>query len=197
MKPLRFVFCLLGLSLGMASFCIGQDYSLPYFMSKVSSGAGELSKAERTELLNRIEEMLSRARRSNGRITQTIQAGEMEIRYQEGKFWMGRLEADQSSVENATEQIRILREKPSVLASVRLYKSLRDLAFNFNAYINVSAFVSFVGDLAPEVGMWADPVFYQLFLLPQVQGKGLEAKGNSNKGKKPEAKPRKPEGSQR
>jgi hypothetical protein len=197
MKSVRFIFCLLGFSLGLASFCFGQGYPLPYFMAKVSSGATELSKTERTELLNRIEEIVNRVRRSNGRITQTIQAGEMEIRYQEGKFWMGRLEADQSTVEDAAQQIRILREKPSLLASVRLYKSLRDLAFNFNAYNNVSVFTSFVGDLAPEVGMWADPVFFQLFLLPQVQGKGLEARGNSNKGTKPEVKPRKPEGTQR
>jgi hypothetical protein len=61
----------------------------------------------------------------------------------------------------------LLKEKPNHLAaSIKLYKSLRDLSVNFNAYNNMPLLSAYVGDLAPEIELWADPVFYKLYLLP-------------------------------
>jgi hypothetical protein len=85
----------------------------------------------------------------------------------------------------------LLKGKPTdLVASVKLYKSLRDLSANFNAYNNRPSFSALVGDLAPEMELWGDPVFYQLYLLPLAQMKGAE-KSPPPKGK-PVPKVKKP-----
>jgi hypothetical protein len=48
----------------------------------------------------------------------------------------------------------------------------------------VSYFSAHVGDLALELELWTDPVFYKLYLLPLAQSRSVEAKSPS-KGKKP------------
>jgi hypothetical protein len=85
-----------------------------------------------------------------------------------------------------------LREKPThLIGSIKLYKSLKDLSSNFNAYNNMPLFSALVGDLAPEMELWADPVFYRLYLLPLARLKDLGA-GTAQKGKKPASKVKKP-----
>jgi hypothetical protein len=55
-----------------------------------------------------------------------------------------------------------------------------------------------VGDLAPEMELWTDPVFYQLYLLPLARARDKEAESKSPppppppKDKKPAAKEKKP-----
>jgi len=72
------------------------------------------------------------------------------------------------------------------------------LAENFNAYNNVPSFSAWVGDLAPEMELWTDPVFYQLYLLPLARAKDKEAESKppqpqpAPKEKKPAAKVKKP-----
>jgi hypothetical protein len=69
----------------------------------------------------------------------------------------------------------LLREKPAhLVASIKLYKSLKDLSSNFNGYNNLSSFSASVGDFAPEMELWADPVFYKLCLLPLARSKDVE-----------------------
>jgi hypothetical protein len=88
------------------------------------------------------------------------------MEYQEGKFWMAKLEEDRGSIETGMQQLKLLKEKPNHLAgSIMLYKSLRDLSVNFNAYNNMPLLSAYVGDLAPEIELWGDPVFYKLYLL--------------------------------
>ncbi|MFB3887241.1 MAG: hypothetical protein ACE144_18610 [Thermodesulfobacteriota bacterium] len=177
---------------GLVSFGFAEDFSLHYFLEKVSSQKVELAKKEREELFNRIDEVFQQAREIHSKLLQTIQTGETEIRYQEGKFWMSKLEEDRGTIENGIQQIKLLKDKPSDLAaSVKLYKSLRDLSSNFNAYNNTPLFSALVGDLAPEMGLWADPTFYQLCLLPLAQMKGTE-KSPPPKVKKPTPKEKKP-----
>jgi hypothetical protein len=168
------------------------DYHLQHFLAKASSEKNELSKDERKELLNRINEVVEETRQIHTKLTQAIQTGEVEIRYQEGKFWMSKLEEDQRSIEIGTQQIKLLREKPThLVASIKLYKSLKDLASNLNAYNNMPLFSGLVGDLAPEMELWADPVFYKLYLLPLAQLKDPE-KVPPQKEKKPIPKGKKP-----
>ncbi len=163
-----FIFCL-------SCICFAEDYHLQYFLTKISSQKNELSKNEKTELLNRVDEIFQQARQIHSKLIQTIQTGEMEIRYQEGTFWMSKLEEDQGSIENGTQQVKLLREKPMHLtASIKLYKSLKDLSSNFNAYNNMPSFSALVGDLAPEMELWADPIFYRIYLLPLAQLKDVE-----------------------
>jgi hypothetical protein len=70
-----------------------------------------------------------------------------------------------------------LREKSThLLASIKLYKSLNDLSKNFNAYNNMPSFSALVGDFAPEMELWADPVFYKLHLLPLAHLRDKEMK---------------------
>ena len=186
------LFFLAILFLGLASFCFAEDYPLQYFLAKTSSKVGELSKKERTELLNRIDEVMEQAQQTHLELIQAIQTGEMDIRYQEGKFWMSKLEEDQRSIENVNQQLKLLKEKPMhLVASVKLYKSLKDLSSNFNAYNNMPSFSALVGDLAPEMELWADPVFYKLYLLPLANLKDPE-KSPSLKEKKPIPKGKKP-----
>jgi hypothetical protein len=88
------------------------------------------------------------------------------MEYQEGKFWMAKLEEDRGSIETGMQQLKLLKEKPNHLAgSIKLYKYLKDLSVNFNTYNNMPLLSAHVGDLAPEIELWADPVFYKLYLL--------------------------------
>ncbi len=191
MRHWRF-FGLVVLFFGLVSFCFAGDFPLQYFLTKVSSQKVALSKNEREELLNRIDEVFQQAQQIHSRLTQTIQAGEMEIRYQEGKFWMSKLEEDQGSIENGIQQMKLLRKRPThLVASIKLYKSLKDLSSHFNAYNNMSSFSALVGDLAPEMELWADPIFYRLYLLSLAELKDAE-KAPSQQEKKPVPKGKKP-----
>jgi hypothetical protein len=170
---------------GLVSLGFAEDYPLQYFMTKVSSKSSELSKKERTELLNRLNGVMEQARQIHTKLVQAIQTGEIDIRYQEGNFWMAKLEEDRESTEMGIQQLKLLREKPThLVASIRLYKSLKDLSSNFNAYNSMQLFSALVGDLAPEMELWADPVFYKLYLLPLARLKDKEI-GPSQKEKKP------------
>jgi hypothetical protein len=180
------------LFLGLASLSQAEDYSLQYFLSKASSKKIELSKKEITELFNQLDEVMKKAQKIRTQLIKAIQIGETDVRYQEGRFWMSKLEEDRESIETAIQQIKFLREKSThLLASVKLYKSLKDLSSNFNAYNNISFFSALVGDLAPEMELWADPVFYKLYLLPLVRLKDTETKIPQKEGK-PAPKEKKP-----
>ena len=160
---------------GLATLGRAEDYSLQYFISKTSSKTIELSKKEKTELFNQLDELIKQAQEIRTRLIQALQVGETDVRYQEGKFWMAKLEEDRGSIESGFQQIKLLREKPNgLIASIRLYKSLRDLSSNFNAYNNLPSFSALVGDFAPEMELWADPVFYELCLLPLARLKDVE-----------------------
>ena len=183
-----------GLILFLGFVYVGEavDYSLPYFLSKASSKTIDLSKKEKMELLNQLEEVLKQAQGIRLKLIQAIQTGETDVRYQEGKFWMSKLEEDKESIETGIQQTKLLRERPShLVASIKLYKSLKDLSENFNAYNNMSSFSAFVGDSAPEMELWADPVFFKLHLLPLARSKDAEVKAPPRE-KKPEAKGKKP-----
>jgi hypothetical protein len=162
---------------GLASLSQGEGYSLQYFLSKASSKTIEMSKKEKTELLNQLDEIMKQAQWIRTKLIQAIQTGETDVRYQEGKFWMSKLEEDQESIEAGIRQIKLLREKPNhLVGSVGLYKSLKDLSSNFNAYNNMPSFSALVGDLAPEMELWADPVFYKLYVVPLARSKDVEMK---------------------
>jgi hypothetical protein len=180
------------LCLLLTSAPFAEDYSLRYFMEKSSLNLYELSKKERIELLDRVETMLEKSKEIQLSLTRTIQGGETDIKYQEGRFWLSKLEEDQKAIDSGAWQLKVLSEKPmQLVAAIRLYKALRDLAFHFNTYNNVSSFSAFVGDVAPELELWADPVFYRLYLLPLAQVKSQETKTPSRE-KKTEGKGRKP-----
>ena len=177
---------------GLASVGFAEDFDLQYFLTKTSSKESELSKKERIELLNRIEGVMEQAQRIHKDLSQAIQGGEVKIGYQEGKFWMSKLEEDRGSIETGIQQLKLLKEKQTHLtASVKLYKSLRDLSSNFSAYNNTSLFSASVGDLAPEMELWGDPVFYKLYLLPLARSKDTETEP-SKKEKPPIPKEKKP-----
>jgi hypothetical protein len=187
-------FFLLGLIffLGLASFGQADDFSLQYFLSKASSKRVELSKKEITELFTQLEGVIIQAQKIRMKLIQAIQIGETDVRYQEGKFWISKLEEDKDSIETAIQQIKLLREKSTYLiASIRLYKSLKDLSSNFNTYNNMPSFSALVGDLAPEMELWVDPVFYKLYLLPLALAKDGEIKV-PQKEKKPTPNEKKP-----
>ena len=89
---------------------------------------------------------------------------------------MSKFKEDEASIGTGFQQLKLMKERPLLFAPpVLLYKSLRDLASNFNAYNNTSYFSSFVGDIGPELELWADPVFIRLFLLPLLNSKDKEA----------------------
>jgi len=183
---------LVPLCLLLASASFAEDYSLRYFMEKSFLKTYELPKKERTELFDRVETMLEKSKEIQLSLTRTIQGGETDIKYQEGNFWLSKLEEDQKAIDSGARQLKVLREKPTQLvAAIRLYKALKDLSFHFNTYNNVSSFSGFIGDVAPELELWADPVFYRLYLLPLAQAKSQETKTPSRE-KKPEGKGRKP-----
>ena len=155
------------LFLGLASLGHTEDFSLQYFLAKASTKEYEPSKKEKTELLDRMNEMLEKTQQVHKNLVQAIQGGEITMEYQEGRFWMAKLEEDRGSIETGIQQLKLIKEKPNHLAgSIKLYKSLRDLSVNFNAYNNVPLLSAYVGDLAPEMELWVDPVFYKLYLLP-------------------------------
>ena len=178
--------------LGLISFAFAEDYSLQHFLTKITSKPDALSKKEKVELLNQIDRLLEQTLQAHGKVTRDIQTGEIDIRYQEGDFWISKLKEDRKSIDAGMEQVKLLKEKPGhLVGSIRLYKSLKDLSVNFNAYNNMSSFSAFVGDLAPELELWADPVFYQLYLLPIARLKDVE-KGPPQKEKMPVSKGKKP-----
>jgi len=183
---------LVPLCLLLASASFAEDYSLRYFMEKSFLKTYELPKKERAELFDRVETMLEKSKEIQLSLTRTIQGGETDIKYQEGNFWLSKLEEDQKAIDFGARQLKVLKEKPTQLvAAIRLYKALKDLSFHFNTYNNVSSFSGFIGDVAPELELWADPVFYRLYLLPLAQAKSQETKTPSRE-KKPEGKGRKP-----
>jgi hypothetical protein len=169
-----------------------EDYTLQYFLSKASSKPIDLSKKEKAELLNQLDEVMKQGQGIRTKLIQALQIGEADVRYQEGKFWMAKLEEDQGSIESGFQQITLLREKPTdLIASIKLYRSLKGLSSNFNAYNNLPSFSALVGDFAPEVELWADPVFYELCLLPLARLKDRETKAPPAE-KKPVSKDKKP-----
>jgi len=177
---------------GLISFAFAENYSLQYFLTRVTSKPEALSKKEKVELLGQINRLLEKALQVHGKVTRDLQTGEIDIRYQEGDFWISKLKEDRKSIDAGMEQVKLLKEKPvHLVGSIRLYKSLKDLSVNFNAYNNMPSFSAFVGDLAPELELWADPVFYQLYLLPLARLKDIEKeppkkeKAPMTKGKKP------------
>lgn len=178
--------------LGLHSYAFPEDYSLSYFLNKANSKTDSLSQKERIEFLNQMETLLVKTEAVHERMVHQIKTGEVEILYQEGDFWMSKMKEDEKSIQMGREQIQSLKKKPSsLLASTILYKSLRDLSANFNTYNNVPSFSRMVGDLAPELGLWADPVFYQLYLLPLVRVKDVE-KTTPQRDKTPPSKTKKP-----
>ena len=187
------------LVLAITSVVFAEDHDLRFFLGRASSKDGVLSQNEKMELLSRIEKVLEAARRIRGKLTQGIQSGEIDVRYQEGMFWLSELERDGVSSEKSAQQLKVLKDKPSLLvSSIVLYKSLKDLSENFNAYNNVPSFSAWVGDLAPEMELWTDPVFYQLYLLPLAGARDKEADSKplrpqpAEKEKKPAPKVKKP-----
>jgi hypothetical protein len=180
------------LFLGLASLGHTEDFSLQYFLAKASTKEYEPSKKEKAELLDRMNEMLEKTQQVHKNLVQAIQGGEITMEYQEGRFWMAKLEGDRGSIETGIQQLKLLREKPThLIAAIQLYKSLKDLSPNLNAYNNIPLFSAFVGDLAPELELWADPVFYKLYLLPLAVLKDREAEP-AKKEKKPITKEKKP-----
>lgn len=170
-----------------------EENSLHTFLARVASKPEPLSKKEESELLERMEKLLGQAKEAHRRMTRGLQMGEIDLRYQEGEFWRSKLKEDEKSIEAGMEQVKFLREKPgNLVASIGLYKTLKDLSFNFNAYNNMASFCAFVGDLAPELGLWADPVFYHLYLLPLARLKDIEKAPPPKKEKKPVSKGKKP-----
>ncbi len=178
--------------LGFSTLLQAQDFSLSYFLNKANARNESLSAEERKALLHQMERLLTKTEAVHQRMMHHIKTGALEILYQEGEFWVSKMTEDGRSIQNGFEGMAGLKKKPlSLLASVNLYKSLRDLAFNFNAYNNIPAFSGMVGDLAPELALWADPVFYQLYLLPLVRIKDVE-KVPSQKERTPPPKTKKP-----
>jgi hypothetical protein len=172
LASLSIILSLLWISTGFA-----QDYSLQYFLAKTSSKQVEISKQEKTALLNRVEETVEQANQGNAAMMKAIQSGDIEILYHDGKFWMSKLEEDKGSISSGMAQIKSLKEKPTnLIASVILFKNLKDLASNLSSYNNMPSFSAYVGDLAPELELWTDPVFYQLYLLPLAKLRNVEPK---------------------
>jgi hypothetical protein len=168
-------FVLAFLLFGLASVAFAEDYDLQYYLAKTSAQASELSQKERGELLSRMDEVMKKAQQIHMKLIQAIQTGEVDIQYQEGRFWMSKLEQDEELIENGIQQIQQLKEKPThLVASIKLYKALKDMSSHFNAYNNLPSFSSVVGDFAPEMELWADPIFYKLYLLPLAQLKDAE-----------------------
>jgi len=168
-------FFLAFLLFSLSSVVFAEDYDLQYYLAKTSAQEIELSQKERGELLNRMDEVIEQAKQIHTKLIQAIQTGEVDIQYQEGRFWMSKLEQDEGLIENGIQQIQQLKEKPThLVASVKLYKALKDTSSNFNAYNNLPSFSAVVGDFAPEMELWVDPIFYKLYLLPLAQLKDAE-----------------------
>jgi hypothetical protein len=82
------------LSLLWISSGFTEDFALQYFLPKTSSKQVEISKQEKTALLNRIGEVVEQVKQGNADLMKAIQAGEIEILYHDGEFWMSKLEED-------------------------------------------------------------------------------------------------------
>lgn len=180
--------------LTVASVSLGEESTLQYFLAKTSSKDFNLSGKEKAELLQRIENAVKETEQVHQRLVQMILGGELDIRYQEGRYWMSKLSEDQRAIETAQKELKVLKEKPTFLVpAINVYKSLKDLSFNLNAYNNVPAFSAFVGDLAPDLELWTDPVFYELYLVPLAisRDRDLQPKP-SPKERKPPPKEKKP-----
>lgn len=179
--------------IGLTTFCFAEDYSLQHFLAKLNSKTEALSKKEKVELIEKIERLLEKTRQVHEKVTHDIQTGEVDIRYQEGDYWISKLKEDQKSIDSGMEKVKVLKQKPgNLVASIGLYKALKDLSVNFNAYNNIPSFSASVGDLAPELELWADPVFYQLHLLPLARLKDVEKGPPLPKEKKPSSPVKKP-----
>lgn len=178
MRHFKTVLSLIVLLFFLTPFARGENDSLSFFLGKVTPRANELSKKEKAELLTRINEVLEQALRVRGKLSQAIQTGEMEVRYQDGKFWMTKLEEDREAIETGIEQLKLLKEKPVLVPSIKLFKCLKDLSKNFNTYNNTTFLSGSVGDIAPELELWGDPVFYKLYLLPLAKSKDGATKGS-------------------
>jgi hypothetical protein len=183
-------FMLMVILVGFSSVSLAEELTLQYFLAKASSQEGDLSKIEKTELLSRIEDVMGQARQTHQQLIQVMLSGDITLPFQEGQFWMSKFKEDETSIETGFQQLKLMKDKPSLLSPpILLYKVLRDLASNFNAYNNMSSFSSFVGDVGPELELWADPVFIRLFLLPLLNSKDKEAGAKSPpKEKKPSPK---------
>jgi hypothetical protein len=199
MRYHKIVFVEIILFFGLACITFAEDYNLHYFLSKSSSKTLELSKKEKSELFDQLDGVMKKAQGIRTKLIQALQTGETDVQYQEGKFWMAKLEEDQGLIETGIQQIKLLKEKPTrLVASIRLYKSLKDLSSNFNTYNNSPSFSALVGDFAPEMELWAESVFYRLYLLPLARLKDVEKKParkekkSSVQEKKPAAKDKKP-----
>lgn len=178
--------------IGLTTFTFADDYSLQHFLAKVNSKAETLSKKEKVELIEQIEKLLEKAKQVHEKVTHDIQTGEVEVRYPEGDYWISKLKEDRKSIEAGLERVKLLKQKDAnLMASIGLYKALRDLSVNFNAYNNIPSFSALVGDLAPELELWTDPVFYQLHLLPLARLKDI-VKGAPPKEKRPSSPVKKP-----
>ena len=81
--------------MALSSVGKAEDYTLQYFLSKASSKAIELSKKEKTALFSQLDGIMKQAQEIRTKLIQAIQTGETDVRYQEGKFWMSKLEEDQ------------------------------------------------------------------------------------------------------
>lgn len=154
-----------------------EDYSLSFFLGRVLNKGEELSKKEKGELLNQVQGLFERMGRVFEKLVQVTQDRETGFRYDEGKFWMSKLERDRESIEIGARQVKLLGEKPNhLIASITVYKAMRDLADSLSAYNQVPPFCPYVGDLASEVELWADPAFYRGYLLPLAKLKDVELK---------------------
>ncbi len=184
------LFLCLSVPLGFAD-----EGELHTFLSKASKNE-ELSSADKMELLKSIEGVIDKARNIRKQLAQAIETGDVEVRYQDGNFWLGKLDQDRRSLDNAAQHLKAIRENSgSLVPSIKLYKALKDVSFNFNGYNNMPSFSGIVGDLAPEIELWTDPVFYKLYLLPLGRSKDKEPdkdRSQNRKEKKPGAK-KKPE----
>lgn len=179
--------------IGLITFSYAEDYPLQHFLAKLNSKTEALSKKEKAELLEQIERLLQKAREVHEKVMHDIQTGEVDIRYQEGDYWISKLREDSKSIAAGMEKVKILKQNPGNLtASIGLYKALRDLSANFNAYNNIPSFSASVGDLAPELELWVDPVFYQLHLLPLARLKDVQKGPLPTKEKKPSSPVKKP-----
>lgn len=161
-----------------------EEEPLQFFMKKVNTRAFQLQSKEKSELLFQIENLLKRIEEVHQRLVDGIQGGEFELRYQEGKFWISQLERDREWMKVAREQLVQLKNRSNhLVAALELYRALKNLSTNFNAYNNQVFFSASIGDLAPEIALWTDPVFYQLFLLPLARSKekGIEVSPKSGK----------------
>lgn len=192
MRYQKSIWGLIVISFFISLISFAEENDLQHFLKKTSFKTNELSKKERAELFDRIQKLMEKTKEVHLKLAQAIQTGDLDIRYQEGKFWESRMEEDRKSIEVAFKQLKLINERPTHLfAALHLYKSLKDLSSNYNVYNNTPYFSALVGDLAPELELWGDPVFFELYLLPLARLKDVEKKPDQ-KEKAPVPKEKKP-----